>query len=264
MIRKSLSLVFVFLISSALMAPPVGADDGEIDIEKAERVRDRAISKTVPWRPKSAENILNKERKYETTQPFMTAEAFLMATYSLGQDEKLLKRGLDILTKQAKRDPSDPVAEFYRGEVLKWMDQKDEAKTAWDNARKRAAALIEKNSKNSRAHYYLGAALVRLRKPGDARKALKKAEKNGFDQPMIDFQVGLTYLLEEKWKPAVNAFDDVHELDPRFAHLYFYRGLAWDKLGRKDNLLIDFDQFVKLAPNSLEAKTARAILAAAG
>jgi tetratricopeptide (TPR) repeat protein len=264
MLRKPLSFLFVFLISSALIAPQVGADGGDADLGKAEKVRDRAISKTVPWRPKSAENILNKERKYESTQPFMTAEAFLMATYSLGQDEKMLNRGLEILTKQAQRDTSDPVAEFYRGEVLKWMDQKDKAKTAWDNARKRATALIEKNPKDSRAHYYLGAALVRLRKPGDARKALKKAEKNGFDQPMIDFQIGLTYLLEEKWKPAKDAFDDVHELDPRFAHLYYYRGLAWDKLGRKDNLLIDFDQFVKLAPNSLEAKTARAILATAG
>ena len=39
-----------------------------------------------------------------------------------------------------------------------------------------------------------------------------------------------------------------------------YRGLAEDKLGRKDNLINDLDQFVRLAPNSPEAETARAIL----
>ena len=61
---------------------------------------------------------------------------------------------------------------------------------------------------------------------------------------------------------AKNSFDDVHELDPRYAHLYFYRGLASEKLGRKDSLLADLDQFVKLAPNSPEAKTAKAILSA--
>ncbi len=103
--------------------------------------------------------------------------------------------------------------------------------------------------------------MVRLKSPVDARKALKKAEKLGFDQPMVDFQIGLTYLLEENWKAAVTSFDAVFEVDPRYAHLYFYRGLAWDKLGEKARFINDLDQFVKLAPNSPEATTARAILA---
>ena len=84
----------------------------------------------------------------------------------------------------------------------------------------------------------------------------------GSTNPMVDFQIGLSYLLDENWKAAKNSFDDVHELDPRYAHLYFYRGLASDKLGRKDLLLSDLDQFVKLAPNSPEAGTARTILEA--
>ena len=66
--------------------------------------------------------------------------------------------------------------------------------------------------------------------------------------------------MQENWKAAKSSFDAVHELDPRFAHLYFYRALAWDKLGRKDQAINDLDQFVRLAPNSNEAKTARAIL----
>ncbi|MEX1311585.1 MAG: tetratricopeptide repeat protein, partial [Candidatus Sulfomarinibacteraceae bacterium] len=131
---------------------------------------------------------------------------------------------------------------------------------AWQSSNQRAEALVKTDSKDARAQYYLGASLVQLRKPVDARKALKKAERAGWDKPMVDFQNGLSYMLQENWKAAKDSFDAVHELDPRFAHLYFYRALAWDKLGRKDEMLVDFTQFVRLAPNSNEAKTARVIL----
>jgi len=254
-LRIPLSIGFAALVA----VPPLAAENTQL---KAESVRDRAISKLVAWRPKSAESILNKESKYEETQPWLTAEALLMVTFGIGRDEETVTRGLKILDKQAKKDPEDPVSEFYRGEVLKWLKESDKAKTAWQNAKERANALVKEDSRDARARFYLGASLVRLKSPDTARKALKKASKLGFDQPMVDFQIGLTYLIQKNWKAAKGSFDAVHELDPRYAHLYFYRGLAWEKLGRKDNFLIDLDQFVKLAPNSPEAKTAKALLAA--
>ena len=52
--------------------------------------------------------------------------------------------------------------------------------------------------------------------------------------------------------------------DSGFAHAYYYRGLCWDKLGRKDKMLSDLDRFVSLAPNAPEAERAAAILQAAG
>jgi hypothetical protein len=44
--------------------------------------------------------------------------------------------------------------------------------------------------------------------------------------------------------------------------MYYWRGMAWDKIGRKDNMLIDLDQFVKLAPNAPNAGKAQALLSA--
>jgi len=253
--RVALSIIFAGLVVAPSQAadPPQGG---------AEQVRDRAISKTVAWRPKSAESILKKKLQFEETQPWLTAEALLMATFGIGQDEPTVKKGLAILDRQAKKNPNDPVSEFYRGEVLKWVGESDKAKVAWQNALERARAQVAKKSRDARAQYYLGASMVRQKNAVGARKALKKAGKFGFDQPMVDFQIGLTFLIQENWQAAKNNFDKVHELDPRYAHLYYYRGLAWEKLGRTDNFLIDLDQFVKLAPNSPEAKTAKALLAA--
>ena len=38
----------------------------------------------------------------------------------------------------------------------------------------------------------------------------------------------------------------------------------WSKLGRKDNMLLDLDRFVKLAPSAPDVATAKAILSAYG
>jgi tetratricopeptide (TPR) repeat protein len=259
MIRKTLGIALVIVFVALLAAPTQAAKNTET---AEERVRDQAISKSVAWRPKTSESILKKNLQFEQTQPWLTAEAVLMATFGIGQDEATVKKGLAILDRQAKKDPLDPVSEFYRGEVLKWVGESDKAKTAWQNAKDRAQAQVSKSPRDARAQFYLGSSLVRLKNANAARKALKKAAKFGFNEAMVDFQIGLTFLIEENWEAAKNSFNAVHELDPRYAHLYYYRGLAWDKLGRKDNALIDLDQFVKLAPNSPEAKTANALLAA--
>jgi len=259
LIRNTFWIALLIVFVALLASPSQAAKNTETP---EERIRDRAISKSAAWRPKSSESILKKNLKFEETQPWLTAEALLMATFGIGQDEATVKKGLAILDKQAKKNPQDPVSEFYRGEVLKWTGEAGKAKTAWQNARDRAQAQVSKNSRDARAQFYLGSSLVRLKNATAARKALKKAGKFGFDKAMVDFQIGLTFLIEENWEAAKNSFDAVHESDPRYAHLYYYRGLAWDKLGRKDNALIDLDQFVKLAPNSPEAKTAKALLAA--
>ena len=258
MIRKNVSMIVMLIVAWCVAVPPASA--AGFKPTDAEVLRDNVLSKVVAWRAKSAETTLKKSPELEQTQPYLTAEAFLMATYSLERNENFVLQALAILEKQVKNEPFDPVAEFYRGEVLHWLDRKDEAKAAWQRTIDKALIAVEKNSRNCTARYYQGAALVRLKKPDDARRALKRAAKDDFDPVMVDFQLGLVYLIQQNWKAAKDAFDDVHEFDPRYAHLYFYRGIASEKLGRNDLLLSDLDQFVKLAPNSPEAKTARAIL----
>jgi tetratricopeptide (TPR) repeat protein len=250
--------IFLTFVVAVLLTPMTRA--GDPPSSAAESTRDDAISKIVAWRTQSGESALTKKSKLGDSQPWLTAQGLLMATYGIGHDDDLVKQGLDILTAQAKKSPEDPVAEYYRGVVLGWTDQREKATAAWQSSKQRAEALVDKNSKDARAQYYLGASLVQLRKPVDAQKALKKAGRADWDKPMVDFQTGLSYMLQENWKAAKDSFDAVHELDPRYAHLYFYRALAWDKLGRKDQMINDLDQFVRLAPNSNEAKTARAIL----
>jgi tetratricopeptide (TPR) repeat protein len=148
--------------------------------------------------------------------------------------------------------------------VLTWLGENDAANGAWKGTESRARKLIEADPEDASAQYFLGASLIRQKKDYDAaRKALKAAADAGYDAAMVEFQTGLSYLLQEKWQQAKDAFDKVEKSEPRFAHLYYYRALAWDKLKRTDMLLNDLDQFVKLAPDAPEAKTAHAILSSA-
>jgi tetratricopeptide (TPR) repeat protein len=251
------------LVMAVSLVPMVSSADKD-DHSAAEMIRDDAISKIVAWRTKSAETVLRKAPEHELTQPYLTAEALLMATYSLGQNAEFVQEALEILENQAEKDPADPVAEFYRGEVLRWLDRPNDARVAWTGARDRSAAAVKKRSKNATARYYLGASLVRLNRPAEARKALKRAAKDGFSPTMVDFQIGLTYLSDNNWKAAKNSFDAVHEFDPRYAHLYFYRGLASTRLGDRTDAARDLREFITLAPNSPEAAEARKMLSLAG
>ena len=81
---------------------------------------------------------------------------------------------------------------------------------------------------------------------------------------MVNYQIGLLYLFQQKWKEAKDAFDVGLDVNPRFAPMYYWRAMAWDKLGRKDNLLLDLDRYVKLAPDGPDANRAKAILKSSG
>ena len=225
---------------------------------KAERIGDRAISGLVAWKVSPAENLLaNNEKDLATTPEYKTALGYLRAIQGNAEE------GIALLQDAAKAKPTDPAPHFCLGSVLYWQKKYDDANSAWKTARDRGKSLVDVNAADSRAQYYMGASQVRLKQFGPARKALSAARDAGFDPALVGFQLGLSYALEEKWQDAVNAFDAVASSDPKFAHVYFYRGLAWDKLDRKDKMLIDMDRFVELAPTAPEAGIARTYLSAA-
>ena len=225
---------------------------------KAERIADRAIALLAGWKVKAAENLLaTNEQELGATPEFRTALGYLRGAQAKGAEST------ELLQNAAAAKPTDPAPPYILGQVAYWRQKAADADTAWKAARDRAQAQVATRSTDARAQYYLGAAQVRLKKFGLARTALTAARDAGFDVTLVDYQLGLSYFLEEKWQDAVKAFDAVAEKDAKFAHLYFYRGLAQGKLDHKDKMLVDLDLFVKLAPSAPEATIARANLAGA-
>jgi tetratricopeptide (TPR) repeat protein len=248
------------LILGLASAPTLAQDESASPParSKAERISDRALASLVAWKVAPAENLLSKNEKNLATSPeYETALGYLRAIQG-NSDE-----ATTLLQEAAEANPSDPAPQYYLGEVQHWRQRPEAAATSWRAAKKRAKALVKENAADARAQYYFGAAQVRLEQFGAARTALEAAREGEFDPALVQYQLGLSYVIEKRWQDAVNTFDALAEIDPTFAHLYFYRGLAWDKLDRKDKMLNDWSSFVGLAPGAPEAAIAQTMLAAA-
>jgi tetratricopeptide (TPR) repeat protein len=217
---------------------------------------DCAISAAVAWKKSTATTILDENmEKLGGKAGFKTAQALVLVI-----DNKL-DQAVPALANAAAADTKDPAPEYYRGEVLFWKKKNDDAKAAWLAAQKRAQALVAAEPENARARYYLGAALIRLNKLSDARTQLAEANNRGYDPKMVNLQIGLSYIFEKKWAEARDALNKVIEADNLCAPALFYRALVWNQLNRKDNMVNDLDQFIKIAPVHPDAETARAMLA---
>jgi len=224
---------------------------------KAVKVSERALASLMAWRLRDGGNILeNNRQELGETPEFKTAQGYLKACHGEYND------AIAVLQSASNSNKADPAPPYYHGLTLWWQEKYDAAESAWKTSRDRAQRLVDENALDSRAQHYLGAALVHLKSYAPGREALGKAADFEISTELVNYEIGLSYFLEERWQQAVDSLDLLAKADPRFAHLYFYRGIAWGQLDRKDKMMNDMEQFIALAPDSPEARTANAYLSA--
>jgi len=254
-----------FAIALTALVGNLAAQQNPSPDQQAQAVANRAIADLAAWNNQSARNYLQKQKaKFGTTPQFQTAWALLEIQEGADGNKALVASGESNLMKMSKSSTVDAVAGYFYGEILNQQKKRQEATAAWQAAAKSAAAAVKADPTDATAQFYLGASLVRAKRYEEARTALRLAVRGGFDEAMVNHQIGLSYLFADKWKEAKDAFDLGLSVNPRYAPMYFYRAMAWDKLGRKDNMLIDLDQYVKLAPNGPDAGFAKSVLKSAG
>lgn len=151
--------------------------------------------------------------------------------------------------------PADPAPWVYLGETLLRQRRNADADAAF-----RQAAEVARARGGADAAYYLGVAQQRLRQYDQAVATLQGA--SGPAPALVPFQIGVTRVFQGSWSAAVEQLDRAVAQDSGLAYAYYYRGLAHDKLGRKDLLVNDMERFLALAPGAPEAEQARAILRA--
>lgn len=162
------------------------------------------------------------------------------------------------LRKATELAPSDPAAYLYLGESYLRGRSGDA-----DGAFRKAAELAQAGNGGRDANYILGVAQQRLRQFDQAVATLEKARQSDPGDARIPYQIGVTRVFQEQWQPAVDQLNRALEMDSGLAYGYYYRGLAAEKIGRKDLLVNDLERFIALAPNAPEAERARAVLRAA-
>lgn len=256
-------IVTVLILVLAATATATFAQQGTSSSE-AEALANKAIAQLAAWQNNGARKTLQaKKDSLGTSREFKTAWALLEIQEAADKAKAFPTTPPSNLSKAAKNG-ADPVAKFWEGEILYHQSKKNEANSAWQAAASRANNRVKADFTDATAQFYLGAAQVRQKKFEPARKALLLAARGGFDPAMVNHQYGLSYLFAENWQEARKAFDMGLGVNPRYAPMYYWRAMAWEKLGKKDKMLLDLDQFVKLAPNAPEAGRARAVLNSGG
>ena len=232
---------------------------------EAAKVANTAIAQLAGWENQKARKTLQaNKQEFGNTSEFKTAWALLEAHEGVESGKKSINPNINTMSKMAKSGGDVFLASYWEGELLYLESKNDQALSAWKSASSQAEKAVKKDPNDATAQFYLGASLVRQKKFDPALKALRLAVRGGFDEAMVNHQIGFIYLFQQKWNDARKAFDLGLEVNPRFAPMYFWRAMAWDKLGKKDKYLLDLDRYVKLAPNGPEAAKARAVLTAMG
>lgn len=157
------------------------------------------------------------------------------------------------LRKATELAPSDPAPFAYLGELYRHQRRDGDADSAF-----RKAADVARAKGGSQAAYYLGVAQQQLKQYDEAIGTLQGASA---PQPaLIPYQIGVTRFFQGSWQAAVEQLNRALDMDSGLAYAYYYRALAQDKLGHKDQLVNDMSRFLALAPNAPEAGQAKAIL----
>ncbi|MFQ5526724.1 MAG: tetratricopeptide repeat protein [Thermoanaerobaculia bacterium] len=168
-----------------------------------------------------------------------------------------LRRAADI-------DTRNPAPVLFLGDSYAYSNRRGQANDAYAQAEVRARALLEAESDDPDALYYLGVAQQRQKRFDAAIVTLEKARSERPSDASILYQLGATRFYQDQFQSAFDLLSRTIDKNSGIAYAYYYRGLAAGKLERKDILFNDLDRFVKMAPNAPEANTARQILASFG
>jgi hypothetical protein len=138
---------------------------------------------------------------------------------------------------------------YYRAGDLPKAIAMLEAVTAADPANTPEAALL--------ANLYLQNGQL------DAGKQLlEKLPPSAITDPNAYINVGILFLNKNNPTDAVTYFSKAIEMDPKLPDGFYYRGLANAQLKKTAAARSDFEQVVALAPDSVDAKDSKAMLAA--
>jgi Flp pilus assembly protein TadD len=94
------------------------------------------------------------------------------------------------------------------------------------------------------------------------KNLLEKLPPDTIKDPTIYTNVGILFLNKKAPADAVTYFTKAISMDPKSGDGYYYRGLANAQLKKTKEARSDFEQVLALAPDSPEAKDAKAMLAA--
>ncbi|MBP7799828.1 MAG: tetratricopeptide repeat protein [Thermoanaerobaculaceae bacterium] len=261
MIRSRVLLVMVALsVGSAVVAQEEPSPSPTPTPDPVVVTVGSASAKLVRYATAEARTALEPLKARQESDPRVA-----MALGRVLEQEKKYGESAALLGKAVVLAPSDPEAQIWLGETLLRQKKQAEADAAFGKAIDLVTPRVAADSAGADlgSRYWLGVAQQRRRLFDKSAETLTKLLELQPTHLMATYQLGLTRAFQGRWADAVTLLTKALEGDSGIAFAYYYRALAQDKLGRKDQLVLDMEKFLALAPNAPEADKARAVVAAA-
>lgn len=146
---------------------------------------------------------------------------------------------------EATADTTDPQALYIAAQSRQKLGATDDARNTYGQL----AARPETD-----AWHFVGLSGQQLLddQTDAALGAAQQAAAMAGDLSPAHYQVGLVQAKRQDWSAAAEAFDRAVELDPTNAYAHYYSGLMHYQARRPDRMAIQFEQFLKLAPDAPE------------
>jgi tetratricopeptide (TPR) repeat protein len=214
----------------------------QLAAEVKEEVTAAAVAPT-PLVPKEAADAINEGQELMTQNKYKEAVADFEKAYALVPVDK-------PETKKVHDQLMQVMAQaYYRAGDLPKAIGMLETITAADSTNTGAEVLL--------ANLYLQNGQL------DKGKALlEQLPAAAITDPNAYTNVGILFLNKNNPADAVTYFAKAIEMNPKAGDSYYYRGLAYAQLKKNAEARADFEQVLALAPDSSEAKDAKAMLAA--
>jgi len=218
-----------------------------------------AHEKLLGWQTKDAREALEAVKERADSHAGVAA-----ALAQVLVQEKKYADAVKQMEAAARLAPNDAALQISLGDTYLLLKRTGEANAAFRRAANLAGEVLKENDKDMRALFLQAQAQQRLREFDKAAAGFAKVvEASGESHLEALYELGVTNVLRGKWQEAVDGLTKALEKNKGIAYAYYYRGLAAEKLGRKDLLINDMSRFLALAPNAPEASRAQAILNAA-
>jgi len=119
---------------------------------------------------------------------------------------------------------------------------------------------IEINSKSSVLFCYLGMAQHALRKMEKAYVSLQKAIQLDERNPLAKYEKASVLMSEERYSEALDELEQLREVAPREASVYFLMGRIFKKLEMPNRAMLNFSTALDLKPSSADVNSIKAAI----
>ena len=167
---------------------------------------------------------------------------------TLAQDDavrQLFEAGQYQQAIDATADTTEPEALYVAAQSRQKLGATDEARDTYGQLAARPEADV---------WHFIGLSGQQLLdgQTDAALEAAQQAAAMAGDLSAAHYQVGLVLARRRDWRGAADAFDRAAEMAPSHAYAHYYSGLMHYQAGRPDRMAIQFEQFLKLAPDAPE------------